>query len=175
MARRRGSSRFIRPSPKTKMWIGGGVGLTVITASSEVAVAALSAGALLLRPFTILRTRLLIAFGSDQAAAGESPEGTYGEIVVTDSAAAIGTTAIPDPSSTDGNPEADWYVVQECVSRFDFLSSVGFQSNGIQQYIVDSKAMRKVGPDDDVVSKFSETGGFGARLWVRGRQLIQLH
>ena len=175
MARRRSVSRFVRPAPRTKMWIGSGVGQTTIVANATALIASLSAGALLLRPFTILRTRQLIGFTTDQAAVTERPQGLYGQIVVTDSASSIGATAIPDPSSTDGNPEADWFVHQECLTKFTFLSSVGFDEGGLVQYVVDSKAMRKVGPQDDVVSMFSETGVFGAVLFTRGRMLIQLH
>ena len=173
MARRR--SRFVRPAPKTVMWIGAGVGTTTIVASSVQLIGQLAAGALLLRPFTILRTRQQILYTSDQAAVTQKTQGDYGRIVVTDTASAIGATAIPDPSSIDGDPEADWYVHQPCMVQFDFLSSVGFHPNAGVQYTIDSKAMRKVGPDDDVVSMFSETDGDGGFLTTRGRMLIQLH
>jgi len=159
------------------MWIGMGVGLTTIVASTEQLIGSLSAGAQLLRPFTILRSRLLISYESDQLAASERSFGTYGEIVVTDRAVSVGTTAIPDPSATDGNPEADWFLFQTCYSSFRFATSAAFNSGdgASHQYVVDSKAMRKVGPDDDIVSKFSEVGGFGAVLGTFGRRLIQLH
>ncbi len=173
MARRR--SRFIRPAPKTKIWIGIGAGSTTVVANAKQVVSTLGANQLLLRPFTILRTRMLISWESDQIAAPERPQGSYGSIVVTDTATGIGSTAIPDPSSTDGDPEADWYVHQELISSFTESSQVGYQARSSELYIVDSKAMRKVGPDDDVAEMVSETGGVGAILVTRGRQLIQLH
>ena len=157
------------------MWIGAGVGSITIVANADQVISTLSAGALLLRPFTILRTRMILTLESDQQAVGERPQGSYGRIVVTETAAALGTTALPDPSSTDGDPEASWYVHQEAVCSFIFSSAVGHNSPQQQNYTIDSKAMRKVGPDDDIVSIFSETNGNGAILTTRGRTLIQLH
>jgi len=174
MARRFTRGKFVRPSPRTKMWIGSGVGQTVIVANSKHLVGSLSAGALLLRPFTILRTRMLLTYESDQIAASEVSFGTYGQIVVTDAASAIGVTAIPDPDTiSPGNPEADWFVLQSVYVSFSRGASGVLLAE--RQYEVDSHSMRKVGPDDDVVEMFSEAGALGAILSTQGRRLIQLH
>ncbi len=171
---RRHSRSFVRPAPRTKIWIGAGVGSTSVAGSAKVLVSSLSAGALLLRPFTILRTRMVVQWESDQLTATETPQGDYGQIVVTDNAAAIGVTAVPDPSSTDGDPDADWYVHQSLMTTFSFASTIGI--NVFQhQYIIDSKAMRKVGANEDDIAVVSETGGVGAVIITRGRSLIQLH
>jgi len=175
MARRRGRTAFVRPPKKTMIWIGSGVGITTIVALSLTLVSSLSAGALLLRPFTILRTRMEILFRSDQEAVDEDPFGDYGKIVVTDAAAAIGSTAIPDPSSSDGDPDADWFVHQPVIDAFTFVSSAGFAEPVGTRYTIDSKAMRKVGINDNVVSMFSEVGNHGAFFYTLGRMLIQLH
>ncbi len=172
---RRSRSRFVRPPARTVMWIGAGIGSASIVASADALISSLSAGALLLRPFTVMRTRMMIGFSSDQIAVQERPQGTYGKIVVTETAAALGTTAIPDPSTVDGDPEASWFVSQDVMNQFEFSTAAAWQSAAENQYTVDSKAMRKVGPDDDIVGMFSETGGFGAILTTRGRMLIQLH
>ena len=95
MARRRRS--FVRPAPRTKIWIGNGVNSTVLSASTVTLVGTLSAGALILRPFTILRSHLEVLYSSDQIGASEIPFGTLGEIVVTEAAAAAGIASIPDP------------------------------------------------------------------------------
>ena len=175
MARRFTRSRFVRPAPRTKIWIGAGVGLTTITASAVQVVATLSAGGLLLRPFTILRTRMEVWFGTDQSAAAEDPQGDLGEIIVSDQAVAAGAASIPDPSAIDGDPDADWYIHQPVTISYQILSSVGFVKNLSERYTIDSKAMRKVGANEDSALMFSETGGHGALLYTRGRQLIQLH
>ena len=175
MARGRSRARFVRPPPRTKMWIGQGVGSTALPASSKILVATLSAAALLLRPFTILRTHIDILYLSDQTAVTELPFGAYGQLIVTDTAAAIGVTAIPDPSGTDGDPEADWFIHQQMAVQVNFQSAVGFDGNFGMHYTIDSKAMRKVGPDDNEVAMFSEVAAVGANIITGGRQLVQLH
>ena len=167
-------SRFVRPQPRTKMWIGTGVGATAVAGATTTLVDSLSAGALLLRPFTILRTRMDILFQSDQVAASETPFGSYGKIVVTSAAAAIGVTALPNPSGVSGDPEAGWFVWQAMSVGFLFLSSIGAGDLG-WHYSIDSKSMRKVGPDDDVVSVYDNEVAAGSSFITNGRMLIQLH
>ncbi len=174
MAHRR-SSRFIRPAPRTKMWIGSGVGVTTLTASTKALISTLSAGALLLRPFTILRVHMDILYASDQDTATETPRGSYGKIVVTDTAAALGVTAIPDPSSTSGDPEAGWFVHQTMSYRINSQNAGFFGVDVGHYYTIDSKAMRKVGPDDDIVAMFTQDASVGGLLITQGRTLIQLH
>ena len=173
MARAR--SRFIRPAPRTKMWIGAGLGQASIVASTKQFLGSFTAAGLALRPFTILRTRMDLLLMSDQQSASERPIVTFGLIIVTDTATALGVTAIPDPSSILGNPEADWFVHQAMSMSLLFASAVGVDGNNGQHYTIDSKAMRKVGPDDDLAFMTSEDNAVGALLIVNGRQLIQLH
>ncbi len=174
MARRR--TRFVRPAPKTKMWIGAGVGITALTGSTLHQISTLSAGALLLRPFTILRTRMEILYQTDQAAAIERGFANYAQIVVTDKAAALGVTAVPDPNA---DPEADWFVFEALSNSFfidiNGTDGIGVDGNMGTHYVVDSKAMRKVGPDDDIVAMCTQNTAVGAELITNGRRLIQLH
>ena len=157
------------------MWIGSGIGDLVVLASAKVLVSSLSAGALGLRPFTILRTRMQVVYESDQSGATERSFGSYGRIVVTDTASALGPTAVPDPGATTGDPDADWFVHQTVMANFDFVSGVGFHPVAFHSWTVDSKAMRKVGPNDDVVAMFKEENAVGGVLTTMGRTLIQLH
>ena len=176
MARRsRGPVRFVRPAPRTKIWIGEGVGITTITASTKHLVSTLSVGALSLRPFTILRTRLILMYRSDQIAASEVPFGTYASLVVTDTAAALGATAVPSPSGVTGDPEAAWFTYQPVHNQLRLVSAVGFEFRTDRQYVIDDKSMRKVGADDDVAAVFTQDAAVGATLYTSGRQLIQLH
>ncbi len=172
---RRSRQRFVRPPARTKIWIGQGVGQTTISASAKTLVSTLSAGALLLRPFTILRTHMLVSYKSDQTAASEQAFGTLGLLIVTDTAASIGATAVPNPSGVDGDPEADWYLWQAMVADFELVTAAGFESDAGHQYQIDSKAMRKVGPDDDDIMVFDQQNAVGSELVTNGRQLIQLH
>ena len=61
------------------------------------------------------------------------------------------------------------------IASFIFLSSVGFEGNIQTQYVIDSKAMRKVGSDDDLALVAAQETASGAVLVTNGRQLIQLH
>jgi len=165
-------SRFVRPAPRTKMWIGNNIGTTNLPAATNVLVGVLNSAAKALRPFTILRTRTVIQYRSDQQVATEFAFGQYGQLIVTDSASAAGIASIPDPST---EPEASWHVHQVCFADFVFADATGFDANGGAQYVIDSKAMRKVGIDDDCVIIFAQVAGVGAQLTVQGRVLIQLH
>ena len=104
---RRARGCFVRPAPKTKVWIGIAAAEQTLGAGTSTLTSVLNAAALALRPFTILRTRLLLSYMSDQDSTSERPFGAYGEMIVTENASAVGITAIPAPSvDTDG----DWYI-----------------------------------------------------------------
>jgi len=129
-----------------------------------------------LRPFTIVRTRLLVSLISDQQASSERQAAAVGMAVVSDQAEAIGITAIPTPI-TDMASDL-WLVHQLLYNEFTFADSTGFSENGQAQYAVDSKAMRKVQDGEDVVvvaesSAAAATGG--ANIVVGGRVLVKLH
>ena len=172
MARRAVRQRFIRPAPRTKMWVGHGLGSTAVTASSVALLGSLNAAALLLRPFTILRTHLVLHYRSDQQAASELPFGTFGDIVVTDQAVAAGVASIPDPDSIGGDPDAGWFIIKPVVNFFQFLTGVGFDAQSGPQFELDSKAMRKVGPNDDVASVFAQSAAVGGNIFINGRMLV---
>ncbi len=157
------------------MWIGWGVGNVTITASTDALTASLNAAALLLRPFTILRTHVDILVESDQAATSELFIATYGMIVVTDTASAVGVTAVPDPSGIAGDANASWFTWADLTTRFQFLSSVGFHPDAGRHVSIDSKGMRKVGSDDDIVTVVSNDSAVGGLVTDNGRMLIQLH
>jgi len=168
---RRFARTFVRPAPKTKLWIGVLLGQTTLAASTKVLVGSFSASALGLRPFTILRTHLECHYETDQVATSEAPFGIMGWGIFNDTAVSLGVTALPSPS---GSPEQDWYVYQAMSSSFVFGDATGFGTVG-KGYIIDSKAMRKVGLDDDQAVMFTQTASVGADLTIQGRQLIQLH
>ena len=158
------------------MWIGSGIGSSAPAGSATTLVASLSAGALLLRPFTILRSRMLVSWINDQSATSQTTFGVFAKLVVTDQAVAAGASAIPNPSGIDGNPDSDWFVWQAMIDDFIFKSASGFQSRvGQAHYVIDSKAMRKVGPNEDVVTMVDVQGVDGLLLITHGRTLIQLH
>ena len=170
MARAR-QTRFVRPKANTKVWIGDNLGTQTLIGSTDARLGVLSAGALALRPFTILRTRGRILYTSDQTATSEQPFGIYAEGVFSDTASAAGIASLPSPVS---DPEQDWFVYEPVIHEFQFISGVGIQNQG-SHFEFDSKAMRKVGLDDDVVSIWGSGNSVGSSITVVGRMLIQLH
>ncbi len=168
MARRH--TRFVRPPKSTKLWLGGAIGLTTI-APGPVLVSTLNAAALALRPFTILRTRVLLYVESDQSAASERNQGVYSKTVVSEAAAAAGIGSIPTPIT---EPDASYFVYQPFAFNFDLGDATGFIVT-VQEYEIDSKAMRKVGNDDQLVGIVELQTSNGAIIAIQGRTLIQLH
>ncbi len=169
---RRFRERVIRPAPRTKIWVGQRLSVIQPAGGAATLLGVMNAAFLLLRPFTILRTRLEINFRSDQTAAGETPNAAYGHIVVKETATTIGITAVPTPQTEE---DADWFIYQGMICSVVSLTSVGYDGNQGVRYSIDSKAMRKVGPQDDVASVIELDAAAGALINVEGRQLIQLH
>ena len=169
---RRSRVAFVRPAPRTMIWIGSSVVATTVIASGDQLLTSLSAGALLLRPFTLIRTRIRIWYESDQAGASERTAIIYGRIVVKDQARVAGVGSLPKP---DLDPDASWFVYEGMQDSFVFGDATGFVPISNTVVDIDSRAMRKVGINEDVVSVVSEVGAFGGVIKVTGRTLIKLH
>ncbi len=173
MGRRFTRGRFVRPSPKTKIWIGAGLDVTtVMVAATSTLFASYNAAALALRPFTIMRTHLEILFGSDQSVATELAFGAFGQIIASADAVAAGAASVP---TSDGDPDSPWYIYQGMADEFTFKTGVGFESGGGTRYIIDSKAMRKGGANENSAVVFENLSTVGAKITMLGRQLVQLH
>jgi len=129
-----------------------------------------------LRPFTIVRTRLLANIVTDQIIAPERQVAAVGVAVVSDQAQSIGITALPTPI-TDMSSDL-WMVHQLMYNVFHFLDATGVNFHGDSQYEIDSKAMRKVQDGEDVVVVAESSAGAstgGANIVVGGRILVKLH
>ncbi len=124
-------------------------------------------------PWTIVRTYLNIFVHSDQVVATESWASAVAMAVVSAQAAAIGVTAVPTPIT---DLESDlFYIHHMQQGRFFFGTGVGAQDIG-QSFNVDSKAMRKVSDDEDVILVVEgATQGAGVTISVQGRFLIKEH
>jgi len=170
MARRVSRPRFIRPAKGKKVWLSGGFAAGAVATGKNL-LGVLNASALLLRPFTVLRTRLFVNFQSDQLVASENPQGAFGMIVVSDTASGVGITAVPGPVS---NTDAAWLVYEGLISPFVFVSAIGFQEPVGQNIVVDSKAMRKVGHDDDLIQVVEIRGADDAIVSIEGRILVEV-
>ena len=172
MARR--PLRIVRPSRREMVWFGAGFGAITVSVAATL-LTSLNAAALALRPFTIIRTRLAIAWDSDQAAATEGGAGVFSMQVVSDSAVAAGVTAVPTPLT---ETDSDYFVYKPVNFGIVVLDATGFVQSPIgdkDQFEVDSKAMRKVGLDEDVSVVLQTRSAVGSVISVEGRFLVKLH
>ena len=114
-------------------------------------------------PTTIVRTRGLLTVFSDQSVGSETPFGAVGMGIVSDEAAAAGAASIPAPYSNaawDG-----WFVHQPFAAPMRFADATGFADYS-QSYVIDSKAMRKLSPDDTVVVMVENASAADGLLFV---------
>ncbi len=125
-------------------------------------------------PFTIVRTRGSLFVRSDQVANAEEPFGAIGFAVVSSQAAAIGVTAIPTPISDE--PSDMFFVWEPWAASNVVASAVGIDANGVREYKIDSKAMRKVGFNETVAVTIENANATaGALFLIKFRMLVKLH
>ncbi len=173
MAGRRIIRSHLAVRPRTfKTWAGSDAtahAFATVAASSAVILSSLS----ILVDITILRTRGVLAVGSDQVAATEFQIGAAGICVVTTAAFTAGIASLPTPvteNSWDG-----WLWYQSFAQRVVFGTAVGLEPQYVTSYQIDSKAMRKVGPDETIVC-IAENASASAGLSVTCpiRQLMKV-
>jgi len=154
----------------------GGVLSGIVNSSSNLFPIAVQA---LLDDLTLVRTRgdLLVYLTVAGGAANEGFEWAFGICNVTENAAGIGVTAVPDPIadvSWDG-----WFVYEKgrIVSRATTLVESDNVVN-CQRVRIDSKAMRKIHDTDVLVAVIATTeAGEGAAMsaGLTTRVLDKLH
>ena len=162
---------FQRPKPRTSLWLSAGAAETTIVAGTATLFASLNALALALRPFTIVRTRLLMSILTDQTAADEFVQGALGAQVVTETASAAGVASVPTPLS---EADADFFVYAPFMNQYNTGTSEFERTGPGSFWTIDSKSMRKVGTDDDIVFTI-ENRANGFNVALEGRILIKLH
>jgi len=167
MARKSGFVRRNGAMRRETEWIGGSGVFTTMGSAQAVLVTSLSAAALALRPFTIVRTRGWLLVRSDQQGAVENFDAAYGIAVVSDQAAAVGVTAVPTPTTDDSSDL--WLYYQRVMGTL--IVTAG--SNVVIQ--VDSKAMRKVNGDQDIVDVIENPIATGCVVGTYSRTLVKLH
>jgi len=164
----------VRGARRESMWLFTTTSEVSITAASTAVLAfSLNAAALALRPFTVVRTRMDWYCRSDQVAAPEVWGAALGCAVVSDQASAIGVTAVPTPFTDQGSDL--FYVYEQNFGRLEVQSAAGVQEVG-RMVKIDSKAMRRVNDDQDLILTI-ETNTFqpSALSIIGGRMLIKLH
>ena len=152
MARRFTGPRVVRGKRRMTQWTATVPEATFSALGAAAAVIDSTFVTDVNNPETIVRVRGLLSVMSDQIAASERPFGAFGMAVVSDQAVAAGVASVPTPYQ-----EADsdfWFVHQFFAGAVQFASSVGLWggSSVITQYVIESKAMRKVSPDQTVIA-----------------------
>jgi len=178
LARRRPTGRFPalrQGQSRETLWLAIGESITTLAAANTAAmVNALNAAALALTPFTIIRTYIEWSMMSDQLAVIEDQQVALGQAVVSVQASAIGVTAVPTPFTDLGSDL--FFLHQIMTSRFvDLGTAVEVGPTPIHR-TVDSKAMRKVEDQQDVVMTLENSSvAAGSRNLTAGRLLVKLH
>ena len=146
---------------------------TVLAASGTAVITNfLTAAALAVRPFTVVRTRMKWLVRSDQSAATENFIGNVGIAVVSDQAIGVGVTAVPTPATDLGSDL--FFLIDQWPGRIQLAGTV--ITADFAPKSIDSKAMRKVDDDQDiVVVTEAGLGGSGCNIDTVGRMLIKLH
>ncbi len=145
---------------------------TLAASAAAVLSSSLNAVALALRPFTVVRTHLNLLVISDQGGASEFYIGNVGFAVVSDQAVAIGISAVPTPATDLGSDL--WFLHSSWMGQFERGDTTGFKEDAGKD--IDSKAMRKVNADQDIVIvKEAGIGSSGCIVGTVGRMLIKLH
>ena len=168
--------RVVRRSsgPRRETVWGGHIPLIDTVSATLVLILTLNAAALALRPFTIVRTHLEVEFGSDQVAASEVQIAAIGLAIVSDQASAIGITAIPTPI-TDLDSDL-WFMHQPMINSMFVGDATGVKQPFSSRYSIDSKAMRRVNADEDMVFVLEgASAGSGVTITTMGRFLLKLH
>ncbi len=171
----RGSTvvRGVRGVRRDTAWLFIGSSSVTLTALGGTIINSLNAAALAMRPFTIVRMHLVSQIESDQSAASEFQAAAIGAAIVSDQASAIGVSAVPTPVTDLGS---DLFFLHQLMMSSQFLGGADGNLRG-HVYQIDSKAMRKVNDDQDlVISAEVDTGiSNGANVRTFGRFLIKLH
>ncbi len=175
MANRTNRPRFLRQvSRRQTEWgiFAGSTAVQGIGTSAKVVLASFSSTDLAgLIPGTIVRTRGVVHVSAQSSASSAVLMGAFGFALVNDVAEALGITALPGPFT---NQNFDWFYWQPFASRQLVGTNIGFDSLAGKDFIIDSKAMRKLGNGDSLIMMVENASGanaidvaFSARLLVK--------
>ena len=169
MARRFRSS-FKGSSKRVTEWAGQTPRTTLVAVAGSSAV--------LLTVFlpgdngvTVVRTRGVFGWKTDQIAANEDQMGAVGIGLVSAQAVSVGITALPHPSTDSGWDGWLWHSY--FVSSFSFITGVGFEPNMLHLLEIDSKAMRKVSNEMRLVTVVENDNTDGISVYSASRILTK--
>ena len=124
-----------------------------------------------LGPFTVVRTRGQIWTRSDQTAGSESAFGALGFMVVREQARAAGVGSVPTPLAEESDD--GWFVHQFFPAGLQVADATGMVPHYVTHF--DSRAQRKVSPDDAIVVVLENGDATSGLAYVlKFRMLIKL-
>ena len=170
----RPARRFAKGPKRSTLWIQFDWTRATMTAEGGTLLFVLNTAASALLPFTVVRSHFMINAISDQGSANESQFGAFGIAVVSVQASTIGVSAIPTPVTDAGS---DLFFVHQYYIGHGLGTGVAAPGGvNVNSWVIDSKAMRKVNEDEDivVVGEFDSEGG-GHIISAAGRMLLKLH
>ncbi len=143
-------SRGVRRETQWRGTVVSAVGPQIVAVSSKLLLgnitAAQFAGEV---PLTLVRTRGVFGFHSDQISASEDQVGAFGIAIVEEQARAAGVASLPGPqtnSAWDG--WLYWHAIQD---RLAVATAVGVADHFQTVIEIDSKAMRKINDNEALV------------------------
>ncbi len=169
-------SRVLRRGPKRATnWISSatpGSPATVAAATAVLSQSFASSQIVLALPSggTIVRTRGTLWVSSDQEAATEEPVGAFGMMVVREQARAAGIASLPTPVTEafdDG-----FFVHIYWQAGMHRVSGVGITGTFWKRYDFDSKAQRKLTPDDAIVVTMENSHATDGCVFVTGFRML---
>ncbi len=158
---------FGSKSARLTQWSGpADQGYIVVGGGASVLLSSLSPEA----PLTVIRTRGWCSFKPTDPSVNGEFRGAYGLMVVSNEALGIGVTAIPGPWD---DPDGDWMVWRSFAGTWDVTTDVGRALTAVS-FEIDSKAMRKVGPNESIVTLVESQGGGSFGFFTGVRKLLKL-
>ena len=151
MARRRfggGGAQFSRQGRKLTQWSGFTSG-TAVTNLAAATIVLDQVGIPNVQEQTVVRTRGILTIINDQQAATRNVHGAFGIAIVEEPAATIGVTAVPSPISDIGSDA--WFVWLPFELTNQFASAIGFNTPAQSNFMIESKAMRKLSIEQRLV------------------------
>jgi len=161
-----------RATKRQTLWLFQDAANVTMTGAGGNLLTSLSAAALALRPFTVVRTLMTGHVTSDQAGAHEDQAGAWGAAIVSAQAVGIGVTAVPTPVTDQGSDL--WFAYKYFAGAGDQSTGGGVSGFGFE---IDSRAMRKVEDGQDLITVAEMDAGVsqGIQLIISGRMLIKTH
>ncbi len=174
MAHRRTVATRSQAIRRKTAWITWEFVPVAVTANGVVQLSGgMNASALALLPFTVVRTRGVIHWESDQAAATEDFGGVFSMQRVTAVALGAGIGSVPTPLTEAGD---DYFVYEPFYSKVWVQTTTVVAGGSTVQRIFDSKSMRKLEIGDEismVIEGMNLPGGMN--FGTTGRFLVKLH